>query len=611
MSLAPVRAGASAAPRRRPAAAAEDFPLTVALGAMALLPIAEIGLRALFHTGIPGTAVIVQHLTLLVGALGGAVAAREDRLLALSAAPLLMRGRLLKIARLVSGCVAALVSLLMAVAGTNLVLAEHAAASQLLPHVPLWAVQSVLPLAFAVIAVRLIYHAGSDWYTRLACALICATVMAAAGSLSLDAHALRIPALTALAIATILGAPVFTTLAGAALILFWSDGLPIASLAVDHYRMTVNPSLPAIPLFTLAGYLLAESGAPGRLVRTFQALVGGLRGGAAAVAVGTCALFTALTGASGVTILALGALLMPLLLAARVSQRDALGLVTSAGSLGVLLPPSLPLILYAVVGQLPMEELFLAALLPAAALMGVVGVFAACREPRRAQRRFDADEARRALWAAKWELALPVVAFGALFSGYATPVEAAAVTALYAFVVTVLVHRELSLVRDVPHVVAECGLLVGGVLLILGVALGFTNYLVDAQVPDHAVDWVKGSISSRCAFLLALNAFLLAVGCLMDVFSAIVVVVPLIVPIGLAFGIDPLHLGVIFLANMELGFLTPPVGMNLFFASYRFGKPMPEVCRAVLPYAVVLAAGVLLVTYIPSLTTWLPGLGEG
>jgi len=610
MSFAHAPAVAASAPHRRAAAAAEDFGLTMALGAMALLPMAEIVLRALFGTGVPGAAVIVQHLTLLVGAVGGAVAAREGRLLALSTATLFMRGRPLTIARLVSGCVAALVSMLMAVAGTNLVLAEHAAASRLLPYVPLWAVQSVLPLGFAAIAVRLIYHAGRDWRTRLACALLCASAIAGAAYLPLDAPALRIPALTALAIATILGAPVFTTLAGAALILFWSDALPIASLAVDHYRMTVNPSLPAIPLFTLAGYLLAESGAPGRLVAVFQALVGGLRGGAAAVAVGTCALFTALTGASGVTILALGALLTPLLLAARVSQRDALGLVTSAGSLGVLLPPSLPLILYAVVGRLPMEELFLAAFLPAVALMGVVGLFAACREPRRPQRRFDPAEARRTLWAAKWELALPVVAFGALFSGHATPVEAAAVTALYAFVVAAFVHRELSLVRDVPRVVAECGLLVGGVLLILGVALGFTNYLVDAQVPDRAVDWVKASISSRWAFLLALNAFLLVVGCLMDVFSAIVVVVPLIVPIGLAFGIDPLHLGVIFLANMELGFLTPPVGMNLFFASYRFGKPMSEVCGAVLPYAMVLAAGVLLVTYVPFLTTWLPGLVE-
>ncbi len=274
----------------------------------------------------------------------------------------------------------------------------------------------------------------------------------------------------------------------------------------------------------------------------------------------------------------------------------------------MLLPPSLPLILYAVVGRVPMEELFLAALLPALVMAGCLTVYAARHEVRTAAARFDAAQAWRAIGAAKWELFLPVVAFVALFGGFATPVEAAAVTATYAFVVAVLVRRELHIVRDVPRVVAECGLLVGGVLLILGVALGFTNYLVDAQLPDRLVEWATGTIESRWVFLLALNGFLLVVGCLMDVFSAVVVVAPLLIPVGLAFGIDPLHLGIIFLANMELGFLTPPVGMNLFFASYRFGKPVSEVCRAVMPYFWVLLAGVLLVTYLPALTTWLPGI---
>jgi tripartite ATP-independent transporter DctM subunit len=337
----------------------------------------------------------------------------------------------------------------------------------------------------------------------------------------------------------------------------------------------------------------------------FDALLGGFRGGAAAVTVFAGAFFTAFTGASGITILALGGLLMPLLRGVGHSERSAIGLVTSSGSLGVLLPPSLPLILYAIVARQPIKEMFLGALLPGltmALLLLLWGRHTA--GPRGAERRrIDAREVRTALWDAKWELALPLVAFAALFGGYATPVEAAALTTLYAFLVTTFFHRDLGLKRDVPRVMTECGLLVGGVLLILGVALGFTNYLVDAQIPDQAIEWAQGTLRSRIAFLLALNVFLLLVGCVMDIFSAIVVVVPIIVPVAHAFGVDPVHLGIVFLANMELGYLTPLVGMNVFFASYRFGKPVLEVCRAVLPFLAVLLAGVLLVTYV----SWLTG----
>ena len=589
----------------------ENLLVAIALAALALLPVAEILLRAVFRVGIPGAATLTQHLVLVAGMLGAAIAARENRLLSLSSLPLILRGWTRPAARALSGCVGALVSALLAVASTQFVMTERLAGNLLIEGLPVWVVQTILPLGFALIAVRLILHAGDRWPIRAACAAValCAAVLAAYGPL--PAEALRVPALIGLLLATVLGAPVFTTLAGAALILFWSDGLPIASIPIDIYRLTVNPSLPAIPLFTLAGYFLAESGAPARLVAVFQTLVGGLRGGAVIVVVATSTLFTAFTGASGVTILALGGLLLPLLLATRQSEGKAIGIITSAGSLGVLLPPSLPLILYAVVGRVPMEELFLAALLPALVMAGCLAAYSARHEVRTASARFDAAQAWRAIGAAKWELLLPVVAFVALFGGFATPVEAAAVTATYAFVVAVLVRRELHIVRDVPRVVAECGLLVGGVLLILGVALGFTNYLVDAQLPDQVVEWATGTIESRWVFLLALNGFLLVVGCLMDVFSAVVVVAPLLIPVGLAFGIDPLHLGIIFLANMELGFLTPPVGMNLFFASYRFGKPVSEVCRAVMPYFWVLLAGVLLVTYLPALTMWLPGLLRG
>jgi len=287
--------------------------------------------------------------------------------------------------------------------------------------------------------------------------------------------------------------------------------------------------------------------------------------------------------------------------------------LTGAGSLGLLFPPALPLILYAVVAtsvgsSVTLEQIFLAGIVPGILLVAMVSAWGVIRSPKKVEgaASFDLAEALSATWGAKWELGVPILALVALFGGLATPVEAAALTAAYAFVVEALIHRDLK-ARQLNSVMAECGLLVGGVLLILGVAMGFTNYLVDAQVPDLAVSWAQANIHSPWVFLLLLNVFLLLVGCLMDIFSAIVVVVPLIVPVAAAFGIDPVHLGILFLANLELGYLTPPVGMNLFLAAYRFDKPMPEIIRASLPMFIVLLLGVLLITYLPILTTALPG----
>jgi tripartite ATP-independent transporter DctM subunit len=472
-----------------------------------------------------------------------------------------------------------------------------------------------MPVGFAVIALRLLWHASVRWPGRLAALLLSGAIVWLALHPPIAAERLVVPALLTLLGAVILGAPIFVVLGGAALILFWGQDLPIASISLTHYSMVTNPSLPTVPLFTLAGYFLAEGGASKRLIRVFQALLGQLRGGPAIVTVLVCAFFTSFTGASGVTILALGGLLMPVLAGAGYSERSALGLVTGSGGLGLLFPPSLPLILYAVVasanakaGGITIEKMFLGGLGPGLLLVGMaawLGVRLGPKQPANLQV-FDAGEAGRAIGAAKWELLLPIVALVALFGGFATPVEAAAVTALYAFVVETFVYRDFKKPGDVPRVMAECGLLVGGVLLILGVALGFTNYLVDAQVPTRTVEWVTGAVTSKYAFLLALNLFLLFVGCVMDMFSAIVVVVPLIVPLTLAYGIDPVHAGIIFLANMELGLLTPTVGLNIFLSSYRFNKPVLQVSRAVIPMQCVLVLGVLLITYVPALTTLLP-----
>src|SRR5688572_8951521 len=401
-------------------------------------------------------------------------------------------------------------------------------------------------------------------------------------------------------------------------------GRPVSIMSVENYYLVTDAVLPSIPLFTLAGYFLAEGGASKRLVRVFQTLFGQFRGGPGIATALVCAFFTSFTGASGVTILALGGLLMPVLIQAKYSEKTALGLVTGAGSLGLLFPPCLPLILYAVIAQrtiqnleLPegvampevtINSLFLGGIGPGILLVVLTAWWAIRAGPKEKADRpaFNGSDAASALWDAKWELLLPVIALGVMLGGLATPVEAAAISALYAFLSQTLMHRDLHLFKDVPRVVTECGMIIGGVLLILGVAMGLTKYLIMAEVPTMGVEWVKATVHSPWMFLLLLNLFLLVVGCLMDIFSAIVVVVPLIVPLGVAFGIDPIHLGIIFLANLELGYLTPPVGMNLFLASYRFSKPLSEVSRSIIPILLVLLAGVLFITYVPWLTTALP-----
>jgi len=592
--------------------AGENLLLAAVLALMALLPLVEILLRSVFHTGLSGAAALGQHFGLVVSMLGAALAARHGRLLSLSPLPALLRGQTALLARFLTSTVAAIVAALLAFAGLQLVLAEYDSGNTIVQGIPVWLGQAALPLGFTLIAVRLAFASSSNWASRVAAlALAAGAVLAAANAIEMN-NTLGFVALGVLLIATLLGAPVFSALGGAALILFWCDGLPLASVALDQYRMVVNPSLPMIPLFTLAGYLLAEGGAPRRLIRIFNALFGGIHGGAALVSVLACVFFTSFTGASGVTIIALGGVLMPLLVAAGYSEKNALGLLAGAGSLGGLLPPGLPLVLYAIVASIAIDEMFLAGLVPGLLMVALIMCWGLMRAPHAAAtpRKFAWKEASAALREAKWELLLPVVALAALFGGFATPVEAAAVTAVYAFVIEVFVYRDLDLKRDAPRVIAEAGLVIGGVLLILGVALGVANYLVDARVPELIADWAIGTFHSPWTFLLALNAFLLIAGCLLDMFSAIVVLVPLLVPLGAAFGIDPLHLALVFLINMELGYLTPPVGMNLFFTAYRFGKPLPEVSRAAAPVACVLAAGVLLVTFIPWLSTALPRLAR-
>jgi len=595
-------------PARGLFARAEDRALSVVLFVMMALPLLEALLRKTIHVGISNQTAIVQHLTLIAGMVGAGIAARERNLLTLSSGEFFGKGTARAVAKSFAAGVAATVTVLLGVAAVQFVLSERGAGRVMAYDIPVWIVQLALPAGFAIITLRILFNASERWAWR-------GGALAFAGVLTLLAlfppvppAQLTIPAFAVLLLATILGAPIFAALGGAGLILFWRDASPIASLSVDHYSLVTNPTLPTVPLFTLAGYFLAEGGASRRLIRVFQALVGQVRGGPAILVALVCAFFTSFTGASGVTILALGGLLMPVLLAAGYSEKTSLGLITGTGSLGLLLPPCLPLIFYGVIAGVDIRDMFLGGIVPGLLLIALTAAWGISQAPRATGARAPMDwgETRRAAWEAKWELLVPVVALGGLFSGLATPVEAAALTAAYTFVIETFVYRDLRPLGDAPRVAASSGVLVGGVLLILGVALGFTNYLAFAEVPTRAVEWVTATVHSKWVFLLFLNLFLLVVGCLMDIYSAIVIVVPLLVPLGQAFGIDPVHLGIVFLANLELGYLTPPVGVNLFLSSLRFGKPMSMVIRSVIPMLLVFIVGVLLITYIPVLTTTLP-----
>jgi len=591
---------------------AENLLLTAALAALVALPLSEALLRKLIHAGITGSAVFVQHLTLVITMLGAAAAARDGKLLTLFEFASFASPRVRAFSRAIGSWGAAIVTALLILSSLHLVASERAAGTELAYGLPLWIVQLVLPIGFLVIMLRLLWRAGTSLALRLTGVVLLSVVFAAAPLWEQHAAFWFVPAGVALAAVALAGAPIFAILGGATLLLFWRQGTPIAAVALDHYRMIVNPSLPAIPLFTLAGFGLAAGSASERLTQLFQALFGHFRGGVAIAAVFVGAFFTALTGASGVTILALGGVLLPLLTRAHYSERDAIGLVTVSGSTGTLLPPCLPIILYAIVAKVAIVKMFLGALLPALLIIAAVAIWGARRDrrPRASLKPFDRRRAWQTIRVAKWDLALPLVVFGSLFGGFATPVEAAALTALYVLTVEVLVHGSLRNWRQVTDVVSQCGSLVGGVLLILGVALGLTNYLVDVEWPDHAVAWATHSIHSQWVFLLALNALLLLVGCVMEIWSAIVVLPPILVPLGIAFGLNPVHLGVIFLANLELGYLTPLVGVNLFYASARFNKPILEVCRDALPLIPVLALGVLAITYLPWLSTALSALAR-
>ena len=404
----------------------------------------------------------------------------------------------------------------------------------------------------------------------------------------------------------LLGGALFMLLGGAAIVGYAMAGEPISTILIDINRLTKNTTILIIPLFTFAGYIIAEGKAPQRLVAFARASVGWLPGGIAVVVLITCAFFTTFTGASGVTIIALGGLVYPIL-RQTYSEKFSLGLITASGSIGLLFPPSIPLILYAIIAQVPIDSMFFAGIIPGIIILVILSFYCSgwsvLKQTETTQ--FDFSVFLRTFWDAKWELILPFLVLGGILTGVVTLDEVAALTVIYVCVVEICIHRSISL-KTIPRIVKESMVLVGAILIILGIALALTNYLITLDVPTIVLDWIESLTDSRVVTLIGLNIFLLVVGCMMDIFSAIIIVVPLLLPIADQFGIDKVHLGIIVLTNLEIGYLTPPVGMNLFISSMKFDKSIVLLYRSVILFIGLLLIALILVTYIPDLSLWLP-----
>jgi len=607
-------------------------------------------LHKLVPTDLSWVSLYVQNGTVWIGFLGALLAVAGGKHLGLSTTGFLARGPVRSAAEGFCSTVFVLVALVLTYASARMVAVERVSGdNDLLPGgVHKWYVQLIIPVVFALMAPRSAWRAldpnaasghgspaANEQLPELSPRrrkirwILCGVIFALAvlmfvigfaydGSPKLKAlvaltermvGVIKWLGLLSMGIGFLLGLPVFVVMAGLAMTLFFAAGTPVASLPNETLRLVANPQLPAIPLLTIAGYILASGKSSLRLVRAYKSVLGWIPGGMAVMVVIVCAVFTTFTGASGVTILALGGLVYPMLVRDGYPKGFSLGMVTAAGSLGLLFPPSLPVILYSVAASSPgsvapvaVDQLFIAGFVPGLSLVLLVSLYGMYQgyKAKAPRQRLQWKEAREAVWAAKWDIVVPVVVMGSFLSGVATIVESAAIGAAYALIVELTVFRNVHPFRDLPAALLNAASLVGAVVVLLGVALGLTNYLVEAEVPTKLVEWVQAHIHSRWVFLLVLNVGLLVLGSVLEIYSAIVVLVPLVAPLGVAFDVNPVHLGVIFLANLELGFLCPPMGLNLFLSATRFQKPLPYLYRQALPFLLIMTIGVLFITYVES-----------
>ena len=581
---------------------------------LVLLPFSDLLIREIIRQvlnefpKIPASQTLVSHLTLLIGFSGAIIASRQDKLLSLSNNSLFdmhSRGFFIHVSRWLS----VFITFLLIVGGVDLVLVELSFENpaNIAPNLPRWLFQSAIPTGFFIIFLHLLSKMKKDILSvgGLLTMLFIITFLISQDAIRESPFILIFSTLL-LILAIINGAPIFIILSGFGILFFWYDYVPISAVIAESYRIVVSPHLATIPLFTLAGYFLAESKASDRLINVFKASFGWMPGGTPVIVLPICGFFTALTGGSGVTILALGGLLFPMLSKDGYRKKFSLGLITASGSIGLLFPPSLPLILYGVTAGISIKSIFLAGIMPGIFLIMILSVWSYLSGDVKSNKsnKFNIRKALESCWATKWELFIPLIVLYGIFGGHAKLVETAAFTVVYVFVIETFVCKDLKL-QEVPSIIVSCATLVGGVLIIIGSAMGLTSYMVDAQIPMTILAFMKDIVHSKYLFLILLNLFLLIIGCLMDIFSAIIIVVPLIAPLGIHYGIDPIHLAIIFIANLELGYLTPPVGMNLFLSAYRFEEKMPIIYKSTLPYFIVLLIAVLVITYFPPLTLWL------
>ena len=586
----------------------ENFICYFCFAVIISFPVFQILSRSIDFFSIPASQEIVQHMTLWIAFMGAVLAARSNRLLAVVREPVFKQSSEFNLGHFLVHAVSVGIVFLLAVSYLKMIQIGIQYPAFVAPFITVWFAQSIIPVGLFLIWYHMIMTSSSRFNYRLLLVFFSflITIIFYYWQFPFSNEILLTFKVLATLTLVAFGLPIFVVLATLSILFFlseptdWATNFDLmATISDSAYRIVVSPTLAAIPIFTLAGYLLAESNISRRLLDFFKTSLGWLPGSTVLIVVLLCAFFTALTGGSGVTILALGAILYPILVEDGYSEVFSLGLITTAGSLGLLFPPSLPAIIYSVTAGINPIDLFKQGFLPALFLLLVVVLYGFYHRPNEQKKiKFSLKNSMKALSVAKWEIVIPILIILGLFSGFATLVECAALLVVYVLFIELYIYKDINL-KDIPKIVIDCATLVGGVLIILGFAMGFTGYLVDAQIPLKILHFVQQGIESKIIFLLALNILLLVAGCIMDVFSAIIVIVPLIAPLATYFGIDPIHLAIIFIANLELGYITPPVGMNLFLSSYRFNKDMPTVYKATMPYFFIRLIGVLVITYIP------------